>query len=129
VIAKRITDWAGTYSTHSVVENARKAYYVTANPVSAIINAEIGSIINSIRTSLDLLASVLAAQNGYPGSRKTYFPICKSLADFQNTKSGGMAKIKRLSAADQATIACLSDLVDDPPPARRKVRRGYDKIL
>lgn len=78
---------------------------MTANPVPAIINAETGSIINSIRTSLDILASVLAARNGYPGSRQAYFPICKSLSDFQNAKSGGTAKIKRLSATDQATIA------------------------
>jgi hypothetical protein len=27
------------------------------------------------------------------------------LSDFQNAKSGGTAKIKRLSATDQATIA------------------------
>jgi hypothetical protein len=106
-LAKRITDWAGSYSTRIAIEGGRKAYYVTANPVPAIINAETGSIINSIRTSLDLLASVLAARNGYAGSRQTYFPVCKSLADFQNNKSGGLAKIKRLSAADQATIASL----------------------
>jgi hypothetical protein len=106
-LAKRITDWAGSYSTRIAVEGGRKAYYVTANPVPAIINAETGSIINSIRTSLDLLASALAARNGYAGSRQTYFPVCRSLADFQNAKVGGLAKIKRLSAADQATIASL----------------------
>jgi hypothetical protein len=81
-LAKRITDWAGSYSTRIAVEGGRKAYYVTANPVPAIINAETGSIINSIRTSLDLLASALAARNGYASSRHTYFPVCKSLADF-----------------------------------------------
>jgi hypothetical protein len=106
-LAKRIADWAGSYSIRIAVEGGRKAYYVTANPVPAIINAETGSVINSIRTSLDLLASTLAARNGHPGSRHVYFPVCKSLVDFQNGKSGGMAKIKLLSAADQATIASL----------------------
>jgi hypothetical protein len=107
-LAKRITDWAGSYSTRMAVEDGRKAYYVTANPVPAIINAETGSVINSIRTSLDLLASALAARNGHPGSTHVYFPVCKSLADFQNAKSGGMAKIKLLSTADQAAIASLN---------------------
>ena len=87
-LAKRIIDWAGSYSTRNAVEGGRKAYYVTANSVPAIINVETGCIINSIRTSLDLLASALAARNGHPGSRQVYFPVCKSLADFQNAKGG-----------------------------------------
>jgi hypothetical protein len=105
-LAKRIADWAGwySYSTRTAVDGGTKAYYVTANPVPAIINAETGSVINSIRTSLDLLASTLAARNGHPASRHVYFPVCKSLVDFQNS---GMAKIKLLSAADQAIIASL----------------------
>jgi hypothetical protein len=106
-LQRRITDWADSYATRMAVENGKKAYYVTANPVPAIINAETGSVINSIRSSLDLLASALATRSGHPGSRQVYFPICKSLADFQNTKSGGKAKIKHLSAADQAVIESL----------------------
>jgi hypothetical protein len=106
-LEKRIAEWTDSYSTHMAVENGRKAYYVTANPIPAVINAETGSIINSIRTSLDLLASALAARNGYTGSRTVYFPVCKNFAEFQNTKSGGRAKIKLLSAADQATIESL----------------------
>ena len=106
-LRRRISDWADSYTTRMAIENGKKAYYVKANPVPAIINAETGSIINSIRSSLDLLASALAARNGHLGSRQTYFPVCKSLADFQNTKSGGMAKIKHLSSADQAVIESL----------------------
>lgn len=106
-LQRRIADWADSYSTRMSIENGKKAYYVTANPVPAIINAETGSIINSIRSSLDLLASALAARNGHVGSRQVYFPVCKSLAEFQNAKSGGKAKIKNLCAADQAVIESL----------------------
>jgi hypothetical protein len=103
-LEKRIANWAGSYSTRIVVENGRKAYYVTANPVPAIINAEAGSIINSIRTSLDLLASALAVRNGNPGSRHVYFPVCGTQAQFLKDCKG---KIKPLSSADQAVIERL----------------------
>jgi hypothetical protein len=100
-LEKRIANWAGSYSTRIAVENGRKAYYVTANPVPAIINAEAGSIINSVRTSLDLLASALAARNGNAGSRHVHFPVCDTPATF---KTDGKAKIKLLSPVDQAVI-------------------------
>jgi hypothetical protein len=77
-LAKRITDWAGSYSTRIAVEGGRKAYYVTANSVPAIINVETGCIINSVRTSLDLLASALAARNGHPDSHRAARRISRS---------------------------------------------------
>src|SRR5258708_5863718 len=89
VLQGRIAKWADAYSTRIAVENGRKAYYVRVNPIPAIINAETGAIINSIRTSLDLLANTLAGRNGFPAARDVYFPVSRSLADFQNAKSGG----------------------------------------
>jgi hypothetical protein len=71
MLQKRIEDWADSYSTRIAVEDDKKAYYLRANPVPAIINAETGSIINSIRTSLDLLASALAARK-----RECRFAAC-----------------------------------------------------
>src|SRR5271165_5668451 len=75
-LQERIEDWTDSYSTRIAVEDGKKAYYLRANPVPAIINAETGSIINSIRTSLGLLAIALAARNGHAGSRNIYFPVC-----------------------------------------------------
>lgn len=73
-------------------------------PIPRIINAEAGAIINSLRSSLDLLANKLAERHGHIGKKDVYFPICASRADFQ---SRGRKKIKRLSATDQAAIECL----------------------
>jgi hypothetical protein len=101
MLQKRIEDWADSYSTRIAVEDDKKAYYLRANPVPAIINAEAGSIINSIRTSLDLLASALAARNGNAGSRHVYFPVCTTPAQFLKD---GKGKIKLLSPADQTVI-------------------------
>ena len=102
-LQKRIEDWANLYSTRIAVEGRRKAYYLNIDPLPGLINAETGAIINSIRTSLDLLASALAARNGYPGSKTIYFPICKSGAHFRKAK----AKITELSPDDLAIIESL----------------------
>src|SRR5262245_54788154 len=69
-----------------------------ADPIPRLINAEAGAIINSIRSSLDLLANKLAERNGHIGKKDVYFPICLVPAEFQ---SRGRKKIKRLSATDQ----------------------------
>lgn len=47
-----------------------------------ILNAEVGAIINAIRSALDILASALAIRNGVTPSPKTHFPIRKHRADF-----------------------------------------------
>lgn len=44
-------------------------------PLPAIVSAETGAIINSIRSSLDLLAASLAKRNGVTPSSKNYFPF------------------------------------------------------
>jgi hypothetical protein len=76
-------------------------------PIPAIINAEVGSIINSLRSSLDVLVSILAARNGCLGSRDTEFPICPSEDKFFHGKNAGRKKIKQLSQTDQDIIKSL----------------------
>src|SRR5690242_20543809 len=51
-------------------------------PPDPIINAEAGAIINSIRSSLDLLVNRLAARNGHAGTEDSHFPICRSREQF-----------------------------------------------
>lgn len=75
--------------------------------IPLILNAEIGTIINSIRSSLDILAVVLAARNGFPDDKETYFPICRCVYDFIDPAHGGLKKIKRLSAQDRSIIEGL----------------------
>lgn len=54
----------------------------------SIINAGVGSIINSFRTALDLLAAALAARNGKSPSRDTHFPIFACIHDFIDPLNG-----------------------------------------
>ena len=74
---------------------------------SPIINAEVGAIINSLRSSLDVLVNTLAKRAGHTDPKDTHFPICRSKDDFFIGKHAGRKAIKRLSKADQALIENL----------------------
>lgn len=65
----------------------------------SILNAGVGSIINSFRTALDLLASALAKRNGATPSRNTHFPIFASHWHFSQFYEGEKRK-KWLSDAE-----------------------------
>jgi hypothetical protein len=52
------------------------------DPLPLTFNAEVGAIINTIRTSLDLLAAALARRNGREPSSDRHFPIYNSVLDF-----------------------------------------------
>lgn len=75
--------------------------------VPAIINAEVGVIINSIRSSLDLLVNVLAVRNGHVSPKDMRFPISRDKSAFEHGKHAGRKEIKRLSATDIAVIESL----------------------
>jgi hypothetical protein len=51
------------------------------------INAGVGAVVNSARTSLDLLASAVAARNGAPAEADVHFPIYKTAGDFIEAKN------------------------------------------
>jgi hypothetical protein len=72
-----------------------------------IINAEVGAIINSLRSSLDLLVNRLAARNGYTGEEDGQFPISRCRDAFFVGKHAGRKEIKRLSQADRSIIEDL----------------------
>jgi hypothetical protein len=76
-------------------------------PVPPIINAEAGAIVNSLRSSLDVLMNVLATRNGQASPREVQFPVCDSAEKFFHGRDAGRKRIKRLSAADQAIIESL----------------------
>src|SRR5437868_1045139 len=109
ILENKITNWTknDSYSVRVAPDLAsgKKAYFLTGNPVPAAINAESGAIINSIRSSLDLLANALASRNGHGTSRSISFPVSRNQTTF---RSGGKEKIRKVSAADQATIESLS---------------------
>jgi hypothetical protein len=72
-----------------------------------ILNAEVGAIINSLRSSLDVLVNILARRNGHACVKDTQFPISPRRADFFEGKHAGRKQIKRLSNADRAIIESL----------------------
>jgi hypothetical protein len=72
-----------------------------------IINAEAGAIINSLRSSLDLLVNRLAARNGYTGEEDGQFPISRCRDAFFVGKHAGRKEIKRLSQDDRSIIEDL----------------------
>ena len=75
-------------------------------PFPLIIHAEAGAIINSLRSSLDILAASLARRNGVTPDHTTHFPILRSQNDFIDPLEGIENK-KWLSQADKRIIKSL----------------------
>jgi hypothetical protein len=70
----------------------------------AVLNAEVGAIVNSLRTSLDLLFTALVERNtGMEVRRDTYFPILPDASNFLGTIEKHEAE-NRLSSAQAVTI-------------------------
>lgn len=72
-------------------------------PFDPLIAPQVGGIINSVRSALDLLASALACRNGIKPSAATHFPIFPSIQHFIDPLEGIEGK-KWLSAPERATI-------------------------
>ena len=75
-----------------------------------ILNAEVGAIINSLRSSLDVLVNTLAKHNSPNGDscpKDTQFPISSSRDNFFIGRHAGRKQIKRLSDTDRAIIESL----------------------
>lgn len=109
ILQKRIAIWRRsrpyTVEIETESEPTEKRYRLTSiNPLDSIIHAEIGVMIHSLRSSLDILACALAARNGYPESKSTHFPIWQSAADVANPKSRPWEFIKRLNQVDRDII-------------------------
>jgi hypothetical protein len=75
-------------------------------PLDPIVNAELGVIINSARTALDLLAASLCRRNGNKPSADTHFPIFASEQCMIDPLTGIEGK-KWLSRGERASIKDL----------------------
>jgi hypothetical protein len=75
-------------------------------PLDPIVNAELGVIVNSIRTALDLLAASLCRRNGNKPSADTHFPIFGSEQCMIDPLTGIEGK-KWLSKRERAAIKAL----------------------
>jgi hypothetical protein len=93
---------------YSVVEEPHSdgggnAAVVYDQPFPLTFNAWAGAIINSLRSSLDLIAAALADRNGHKPNADTHFPIFRCLLDFIDPLTGIEGK-KWLSARERAAI-------------------------
>jgi hypothetical protein len=79
---------------------------VRRGPINLSFNVETGTIINTIRSALDLLAAALAKRNGKNPSADTHFPIFRHHPDFIDPLYGVEGK-KWLSTAEIAIIKTL----------------------
>jgi len=112
LLNKRLDKWKASkpYDIETIIANLdlsgpQKLFKVKQKvPLPLIVNAEVGSIINSVRSSFDLLATALAVRNGHKTVDNVYFPISSDVTNFLRE---GMKKIKRLSADDQDAIKAL----------------------
>lgn len=83
---------------------------IEQKPFPLTFNAWTGAILNSLRSSLDLLAAALAARNGKKPNPKRHFPIFDSLLDMIDPVRGidGSERKKWLSQSERATIKALN---------------------
>jgi hypothetical protein len=95
------------------------------------INAEAGAIINSIRSSLDMVASALATRNGVKPSNKTHFPIFNSQDAFCGPK--GIESKSWLSKDEKTTINELKPYKGGDtllyPLHQLDIRRKHERLL
>lgn len=111
VLEKRCLSW-NEYAVELAIvdeypQSGRKAWVAREKtPLPAIINAEAGAIIGSLRSSLDLLAAALAKRNGVRPSEDTHFPIFGSLYDMIDPIKG-LERKKWLSQAEISIIKAL----------------------
>jgi len=84
-------------------DGAGDAAIVYDQPFPLTFNAWVGAIINSLRSSLDLIAAALAIRNGKNPDAHTHFPIFRCLLDFIDPLTG-IESIKWLSPRERAAI-------------------------
>lgn len=114
ILVKRIGAWRQNkpYAVRidTVSDPGRKLYRLTGiRALDPIINAEAGVIIHSIRSSLDLLACTLAARNGFSESKRTYFPIWKTEADFFDPQSRTLQRRKGARVALSLSVSSRNE--------------------
>lgn len=88
----------------------RDVAVVYDQPFPLTFNAWVGAIINSLRSSLDLLAVALASRNGEKTNRWRHFPIFECLHDMIDPTIGidGPERKKWLSQRERSAIKSLN---------------------
>ena len=81
---------------------------IPKEPLPRAFNVEIGAYINTIRSGLDILATVIANRYGIARPEDAYFPVAKSGAAFASGNYKGSKFVKALPPAECAIIEALT---------------------
>lgn len=105
ILAGRIRGWEATdlqvvAVDHESQPSKKLAVVRIKQPLPDIIHAEVGAIIGSFRSSLDLLCAALALRKGIRPSEDTYFPIFRSVLDMIDPREGIENKQRRRWLSD-----------------------------
>ena len=89
-------------------------------PLPLVFNAEAGAYINSIRSSLDVLATTLVKRYCIPIKETSiYFPVASSKAKFDSGKYNGVEVVQGLPATERGIMQIFGTLRrGESPPAR-----------
>lgn len=87
--------------THNLLVAFEKA------PIPLEFSVEFGAYINSIRSSLDILATTLAYRNDMTNRDKAYFPIAQTEAKFLAREYKGADFVKRLPDTERKIIESI----------------------
>jgi hypothetical protein len=109
---KRIDSWLADNVNFTVKDSPAPAAY---DPVIAFVksalprefNVEVGTYINTIRSSLDILASTLATRSGAVRHEDAYFPIARSATAFMAGDYRGHKLVKALPQIERSHIETL----------------------
>jgi len=85
--------------------NGEYLFFEVTEAIPQSIQVDVGQIIYAQRSSLDILACVLAEREGHIDPRRTYFPITET--EDRLSEKQARDKIRYLSDADKAAIHAL----------------------
>lgn len=122
ILQERLLAWQRSYPYEIVAEpdpNQPDRELLIAylkKPLDPLIIGDVGAIINSSRTGLDLMMAAVVARHGVPASRAPNFPIAKKPADF-------LAAVKKLETEHGISAAEVAAI------ERTKAYDGGDAVL
>lgn len=111
-LRERINAWA-KLNFEVIIEDADVSipnnviFALQKEPLPIAFNVEFGAYLNTIRTSLDILATALARRYDIGKPDQTYFPIANSEAEFAMGNFKGAKFVKGLPQPQQAFIKNL----------------------
>jgi hypothetical protein len=111
---------------------AQKSAAAYFDPLPRSFNAWAGAIINSLRSSLDLLATALATRNGVKAYERTHFPIFSSDQCMIDPVKGIEGK-KWLSQSERAMVKSLKPYKGGDytiwPLHQLDIRRKHERLI